>query len=190
MYEVTYPATVADFQTVLRSIDRAYPGTPGAPAPAWLNYSVRVLKWLLPKMLIWVGVFALIMLTMMDGPIRMWHVSVVAIISLASGATVFWSVQDQSVMRCIEGYVERSGEPTVRLTDDGVEVLQGVTQSFTPWRAYSHVEITSTHLFLFQSGTPNHVPVSAFASDEILREFAKFAAAKITENGASHDVAM
>jgi hypothetical protein len=183
MHQVTYAVTFEDFRAVIRVVDMVYPGIPGAPAPKWLVRTVRILKWLLSEAALWIVIFELVLLSMIDGPIRMWHVAIVFITSFIAGAGALWSLQDKTPLKVIKGYVEGGRTPTMRLTEAGVETERGKTASFTPWSAYWRVEISDKFVFLFHEGVADFIPVSAFPDDDSVREFAKFAAAKVAENG-------
>ncbi len=182
MYEVTYSSTLEDFQRVLNIIERAFPGVPGAPAPAWLVFLLRILKWLFEKVPIWTCFIFVVILGVNGIELHFWHILVVAATSFAAGANFLWSLQDKTAMRCIKGHVERRGCPTIRLTNEGVEVQRGATHAFTPWGAYSRVEIVDTHIFLFHDGAANYIPLAAFSNENEMNEFAKFAALKVSEN--------
>lgn len=182
MYEVTYSATLDDFRRVLGIIDRTFPSIPEAPAPTWLRYLFLTEKWFFDKVPIWTSLIFIVVIGVNNIPLRFWHILVVAATSCAAGANFFWSLQDKTAMRCIKGHVERRGSPIIRLTNDGVEAQLGATHSFTPWKAYSRVEIVDTHLFLFYDCATNYIPLTAFSSENEMSEFAKFAASKIIEN--------
>lgn len=178
--EVSYSPTIEEFREVLGIVDRAYPGVLDAPAPVWQNFLLRSLGWLIGTGPIWICVGLIVLLSVSDLQIRMWHVFLVAVSASAAGASALWATQDKTAMQCIRGHVERRGSTTIRLGNDGVEAQRGATRSFTPWEAYSRVAIVDTHLFLFHDCAADYIPLAAFESEERMNEFGKFAAEKIT----------
>ena len=185
--EISYSPTIEDFREALSTVDRAYPGVPDAPAPAWQNFLFRGLRRLLETVAIWICVGFLLLLSITNVEIHIWHLILVAVSAFAGGASACWAVQDKTAMQCIRGHVERRGLTTIRLGNDGVEVQRGATRSFTLWGAYSRVAIVNNHLFLFQDCAADYIPLGAFENEEQMNEFGKFAAAKITEHSARQE---
>lgn len=183
MHEISYSPTIDEFQQVLRIVDRAFPGVPDVPVPAWQRHLFRSLRRLVTSGPIWICVALMVLLMVSDLEIRMWHVLLVAVSACAAGASACWAAQDKTAMRCIRAHVERPGTSTIRLTNEGVEAQRGATRSLTPWNAYSRIAIVDTFIFLFHDCTADFIPLAAFTNEEQMDEFAKFAAEKIAEHG-------
>jgi len=181
MHELSYSTTFEDYRRVIAVVDGAYPGIPGAPAPAWMRYLVRAVKKIVETLPIWISVLVFLIFAFSEVRLRLWHMLLMAVTSCAAGASAHWSVQDKSATRYIEGHIERQGSPTIRLTGEGVEVHYRTTKTFTPWTSYSSVEIVDAYLFLFYDRAANYIPIAAFSDQAELIDFTKFAAEKIAE---------
>lgn len=177
--EVSYTETFAEFEALLKAFDHASQSAADALAPRWKQALERHAIWLLTYIPILFVILLLAILTTSGGKHPWWHFYLLAIPAFFAGAMSYAMSAERTTMRAVHGLFAHRGSPTVRLTDEGVANIQGPSVALTPWSAFSDVSINSTHLFLNGYGGGYYVPVRAFASDEAMMTFARFAIEKI-----------
>lgn len=177
-HELTFSLAEQDAWALLKALDRAFPGTPGHPAPAWMNAIYALLKWCIITLPIWLLCLIVLLASFADR-IRMWHVFLVAIIGVIAGISVGFMPPQRKLHPFVRSFMGLKRERTMVLSQDGIRGSADGSSSFTPWDAYREVELSNGFILIYRGRVADFIPVSIFSSEEQAGEIARFIAAHI-----------
>lgn len=180
-YEITFSLTEQDAWTLLESIDNAFPGTPGDPAPAWMRVIIKLLKWSLVTLPIWLLCATVLLTSLTDTPIRMWQVLLVTFLAFIVGVFSTLFLPQRKLHPFVRAFMALDRPQTTVLSKDGVRASADGRTFFAPWTAYSHVELSNGFILLYRYRVADFIPVSAFSSEKQIDEVARFIATCIKE---------
>lgn len=180
-HELTYTLAEQEAWALLQALDRAFPGTPGHPAPRGVKAFYALLKWSITTLPIWLLCAVVLVMRSTDAAIKMWQVVLVAIVGVIAGVSVAIMLPERKLHPFVRAFMGLQRQQMISLSHDGFRTSSDGRASFSPWGAYFEVELSSGFILIYRGRVADFIPVSAFSSEEQAEEIARFIAARIKE---------
>lgn len=180
-YSISEPVAIE----LLKCLDRAFPGTPGQPASPNTRMLWAMFLWFLKTIPSWLLVLVIVLMIIIDTPIRMWQVWLVAILSLVAGSTLQLTAPARKIDPVSRALLQFDMPRTLALDQEGVHVSAGGMTRFAPWSSYYRVELAGGFVLLYRDRVADFIPIAAFEDDEEADAFARYAALRIAESTAA-----